>query len=91
MSAGDVDEILKGLPLKVPLKSRTVSVEEAGQILGVSRMAAYKGIWSGDIPHIRIGRRIRVPLAALNELAPPVEGDETQPPNAAHEANGAAA
>ncbi len=74
--AGNNDEILDNIPLKVPLKSRTVSVQQAGEILGISRMAAYKGIWSGDIPHIKIGRRIRVPLAVLNEIAPPVEDDE---------------
>jgi hypothetical protein len=44
-------------------------------------MAAYKGIWSGDIPHIRIGRRIRVPLALLNEMVPPVEDDEPREAN----------
>jgi excisionase family DNA binding protein len=83
--AASVDEILKNIPLRTPFKSRTVSVEQAGEILGVSRMAAYKGIWSGDIPHIRIGRRIRVPLASLNVMAPPVDDDEAddQPLSAA--------
>jgi excisionase family DNA binding protein len=75
--AHNIDELLVGFKKRVPLKSRTVSVEEAAQLLGISRMGAYRGIWSGDIPHIKIGRRIRVPLAKLNELAPPVD-DEPQ-------------
>jgi excisionase family DNA binding protein len=54
--AGDITE-------DCVLKPRTVSVEQAGQILGISRIAAYRGIESGDIPHIKIGKRIRVPLA----------------------------
>jgi excisionase family DNA binding protein len=67
-------EIADKIDGKKPVfKSRTVSVVEAGQILGLSRMGAYRGIWAGDIPHIRIGRSIRVPLAKLNELVPPVE------------------
>jgi excisionase family DNA binding protein len=90
-----ISEILKNIPPKTPFKSRTVSVEQAGEILGVSRMAAYKGIWSGDIPHIRIGRRIRVPLAKLNELVPPVEDDDeteaTQPREAADDRPASAA
>jgi excisionase family DNA binding protein len=47
---------------------RTVSVEEAGRRLGVSRMAAYQAVWRGQIPSIRIGRRLLVPVAKLNEM-----------------------
>ena len=70
-------------PIDEPLKSRTpprtVSVEEAGDILGIGRMAAYHAVWRGQIPSIRIGRRLLVPLAKLNELVPPVDDDEAQP------------
>jgi hypothetical protein len=63
--------------------NRTISVEEAGRILGIGRMAAYQAVWRGQIPSIRIVRRLLVPLAKLNEMAPPVD-DATQP----HEAKG---
>jgi hypothetical protein len=39
-------------------------------------MAAYHAVWRGQIPSIRIGRRLLVPLAKLNELVPPVDDDE---------------
>lgn len=47
---------------------RTVSVAEAGRRLGVSRMTAYRAVHAGDIPAIRIGRRLVVPIAALDRL-----------------------
>src|SRR5262245_22604122 len=44
------------------------SVEEAAEILGIGRNTAYNSINSGEIPSVRIGRSIRVPKAALQEL-----------------------
>ena len=46
----------------------TMSVEEAGQLLGISRGLAYELVSRGDIPSIRLGRRIVVPRRALNQL-----------------------
>ena len=46
----------------------TVSVEEAGEILGCSRNTAYEAVRRGEIPVIRIGKKIRVPKAALERL-----------------------
>lgn len=39
----------------------TLAVEEAGELLGLSRSAAYRAVARGDLPTIRIGRRYRVP------------------------------
>ena len=47
---------------------KTVSVEEAGRILGISRGAAYAYANAGTIPTIRLGRRILVPKAGLDKL-----------------------
>lgn len=45
---------------------KTISVEQAGLVLGVSRELAYKGVACGDIPVIRVGpKRLRVPTARL--------------------------
>ena len=44
------------------------SVEEAGEILGISRGSSYAAVNSGDLPVIRIGRRYIVPRAALERL-----------------------
>lgn len=38
---------------------------EAAEAIGVSRSRAYELIGSGEIPSIRIGGSVRVPLAAL--------------------------
>ena len=46
----------------------TISVEEAGQLLGISRGLAYALVSRGDIPSIRLGRRIVVPRRALDQL-----------------------
>jgi excisionase family DNA binding protein len=47
---------------------RTVSVEDAGRILGISRGTAFKAAATGDLPTIRIGKRLLVPRAALDRL-----------------------
>jgi excisionase family DNA binding protein len=46
----------------------TVTVSEAAQLLGVSRMTAYSAVREGTIPSLRIGRRVLVPRAALERL-----------------------
>ncbi len=44
-----------------------VSVEEMGRALGIGRNAAYEAVRRGDIPAIRIGRRLIVPIEALRK------------------------
>ncbi len=44
---------------------RTLTVMEAGRILGISRGCAYEAARLGQIPTVRIGRRLLVPRAAL--------------------------
>jgi excisionase family DNA binding protein len=46
----------------------TVSVEEAGRILGISRGAAYTHARDGSLPTIRLGKRLLVPKAALHQM-----------------------
>ncbi len=58
----------------------TVSVEEAAVLLGISRALAYDLVRRGELPHLRLGRRVVVPRKALEEfvatasLRPPFEG-----------------
>lgn len=40
----------------------------AGRMLGLSRSATYAAAKRGDIPTLRIGGRILVPIAALERL-----------------------
>ena len=43
----------------------TMTVEEAGKLLGIGRSSAYGAIRSGELPSLKIGRRILVPRSAL--------------------------
>jgi excisionase family DNA binding protein len=47
---------------------RTVSVEDAGRILGLSRGSAYAAARAGALPTIRFGKRLLVPKAALERM-----------------------
>lgn len=43
----------------------TVTVEEAGELMGVSRGLAYAAARRGELPTLTLGRRIVVPTHAL--------------------------
>jgi len=44
------------------------TVDEVADILKISRPQAYLGVSTGQIPSIRVGKRILVPRAALEKL-----------------------
>ena len=46
----------------------TVSVKEAAHLLGIGRSAAYEAVRSGEIPSIKIGRRILIPMRAIERM-----------------------
>ena len=46
----------------------TLTVEQAGELLGVSRYAAYRAAGTGELPVLRIGRRMLVPTPRLLAL-----------------------
>jgi excisionase family DNA binding protein len=43
----------------------TLTVQEAGTLLGISRTLAYDLVRRGEIPSLRIGRRVVVPVHVL--------------------------
>jgi len=45
-----------------------LTVEEAASVLRISRGAAYEAVRTNELPHVRIGRTIRVPRAGLLSL-----------------------
>jgi excisionase family DNA binding protein len=72
-----IDEVLKSVTSTRPsVPPETITVEEAGKRLGVSRMTAYTAVKRGQIPSIRVGHRLVVPVAKLNAM---LGADETQP------------
>jgi excisionase family DNA binding protein len=48
---------------------KTLTVEEAGRVyFGLCKASAYRAVDSGQIPVIKIGRLLRVPIAALERM-----------------------
>jgi excisionase family DNA binding protein len=45
-----------------------VTVPEAARMLGVSRTLGYELVARGELGSVRLGRRVVVPLAAIDEL-----------------------
>ncbi|MDP9388849.1 MAG: helix-turn-helix domain-containing protein [Actinomycetota bacterium] len=58
----------------------TLSVEEAASVLGISRALAYELVRRGELPRLRLGRRIVVPRRALEDFvasaAPVAESEQ---------------
>ncbi|GEM_PF-2097598 len=46
----------------------TYTVPQAGELLGIGRDAAYAAAARGEIPTLRLGRRLVVPAAKLAQL-----------------------
>lgn len=57
-------------------EARTISVELAGKMLGLSRASSYQAAATGELPTIKIGRRLLVPRA---KLAAMLGEDQTAP------------
>lgn len=56
----------------------TISVPEAGDLLGISRKSAYRAAHRGEIPVLKFGKRLVVPtdrlVAMLSRAAPTTAG-----------------
>lgn len=53
--------------MMMPAEEKLVyTVEEAGVLLGLGRSGTYEAVRRGDIPTIRIGRRLLIPRVALD-------------------------
>ncbi len=48
--------------------SKVLSVPEAAQVLGISRAFAYELVARGELPHVRLGRRIVVPVRVVERM-----------------------
>ncbi|OGO21496.1 MAG: hypothetical protein A2Z28_03390 [Chloroflexi bacterium RBG_16_51_9] len=56
----------------------TLTVEETAKLLGIGRQLAYDRVKTGEIPVVKVGRRLLVPRRALEKLL-----DEPRPLNQA--------
>jgi excisionase family DNA binding protein len=59
-------------------ESLTYTVGEVARLLGLSRGSAYEAVAAGEIPSIRIGRRLLVPRAALHRMLK-LDADNQEP------------
>lgn len=70
MSANPTTRTERPAPSRAAGRRRraTMTVTEAAEVLGVSRSTAYELVRSGDLPALRLGRRIVVPEHAIDDL-----------------------
>lgn len=50
------------------IEPELLSGETVRQLLSIGKTTYYELIWSGQLPSVRIGRRVLVPRAALNDF-----------------------
>jgi excisionase family DNA binding protein len=50
------------------MTAQTLSPTEAGRMLGIGRNLTFRLIHEGTIPALRLGKKLRVPVAALEDL-----------------------
>lgn len=50
------------------VRPKTYTVEEAASLLGISRSHAYACVKTGELPSLRLRRRIVVPVHALDAM-----------------------
>ena len=75
-----------------PKNRPTLSVDEVADLLGLDRKTVYASVSSGEIPSLRVGRRILVPTRWLADLIAPDAGDAaltgSRSPRSQHPAQG---
>jgi excisionase family DNA binding protein len=61
-----------------PDQMLVLTVKKAAELLGIGVNSAYEAVARGELPHIRIGRSIRIPRAALERF---LAGKEIEAPD----------
>jgi excisionase family DNA binding protein len=54
--------------ISVDLDRPTISVDDFAAVMGVSRSSAFAAVRAGEVPHVRLGRRIRIPSASVRRM-----------------------
>ena len=73
-SSTEEDMTAAGLAQRMRLPG-LLKVEQASELMGISRSAAYRAVATGDLPSVRFGCRLYVPTARLLELLGVVRED----------------
>jgi len=61
-----------------PTERPTLTVDAVAEILGLDRKTVYSAINSGELPSLRVGRRILVPTSWLAARITPDSDDDDQ-------------
>ena len=69
--------------LHAPEERLVYTVAEAGEMLGISRAFAYELVARGELPVIRLGRRLLVPKVGLLALVGQTEPEASSHPDQA--------
>ncbi len=62
-----------------PHEQPTITVKEAAALLGISERSAYEAAHRGEIPVIRLGRRMTVPTVLVLRMIG-LDGSDERPP-----------
>ena len=62
------DKIKVNGRVEMDTEKLTLTVDETAKCLGIGRNSAYEAIARGEIPVVRVGKRLLVPKAALERL-----------------------
>ena len=67
---------------KAPIEKLTYSVDEFCEIMGISRNHGFTAVRNGEVPHLRLGKRILIPRVAVERMlagaaVPASEGPKT--------------
>lgn len=50
------------------MEKLTYNVREASEVLGISKSLAYEMVKKGELPVVRLGKRILIPINRLEEM-----------------------
>jgi excisionase family DNA binding protein len=63
------------------MKKLTVTIDEAANALGIGRNSAYAAARTGELPTVRVGKRLLVPIAALETMLSKPKGKDAAIPS----------
>jgi excisionase family DNA binding protein len=69
-------ENARSIVLPDPAERPTLTVDEVAEILGLDRKTVYAAVNSGELPSLRVGRRILVPTSWLAARITPDSEDD---------------
>ncbi len=67
-AAPSLEPVREDPVVETTLRRATLTLPEAAHVLGISRSTAYELARTGELPALRLGRRLVIPTSALESL-----------------------